>query len=177
MANLQYADAATTLQTLTEALPTDLQASTNFIIGLDTCSDGKKIQEAYMSPPTEAWAFNALTHANVLMGYDLFILEDWEYRGEYDARTRCFTASFVARHDVDLHLPHTLRRFEAGHRLELAHSYKWNRGDLEHLLSSTMVHISREWSNVGATYCKTNPALFLQDVRLTERLLPSRNKT
>ncbi|KAK5048675.1 hypothetical protein LTR84_005766 [Exophiala bonariae] len=160
MANLSIGEVATTLQQLIIGLPSRIRGSTKFILGLDACNDHKEIIESYTSKPTELWALNALKHANSLIGTQVFRLDEWEYQGEYDDSTRCFTASFVARRDVEMRLRGKMHRFTAGQPLKLAHSYKWNRGDLESLLESTNLEITNCWKHT-TPYCEHFPLEYL----------------
>lgn len=153
MANLSFTGAATTLQCLIDELPSRIRGFTKVILGLDACNDGKEINDSYTSKPTEAWALNALNHANSLVDSQIFKLDEWEYQGEYDASSKCFTASVVARRDVELWLSGSMRYFPAGCRLKLAHSYKWNYDDLQSLLAMTSLKITNCWSHRTA-YCE-----------------------
>ncbi|KAI1142131.1 C-type lectin protein [Hypoxylon sp. FL0543] len=62
-----------------------LQPADSFLIGLDSCTDPSKVYHAYndKSGTTHRFILNGLVHANEILGYKAFDLDDWQVIGEY----------------------------------------------------------------------------------------------
>ncbi|KAI0828074.1 C-type lectin protein [Hypoxylon sp. FL0890] len=62
-----------------------LQPADSFLIGLDSCTDPSKVYHAYNDKHgiTHRFILNGLDHANEILGYKAFDLDDWQVIGEY----------------------------------------------------------------------------------------------
>lgn len=61
-----------------------LRGRDSMIIGIDACQDANRIFRAYNNGKTQEFTLNGLSHANKLMGYTTFNLQDFSAIGEYD---------------------------------------------------------------------------------------------
>ena len=101
-----------------------IEQESSIIIGLDTCISGDKVRAAYKDPLrlNERFILNALEHANFVLGYEAFRIQDWTLQSEWDEPNRCLTQYLVPLINV---------RFEdvclkAGERVHVSDSYKYD---------------------------------------------------
>lgn len=101
------------------------------LIGLDACQDKDKVYHAYndQEGKTHEFVRNGLTHANKLIGEEIFQQGDWEVIGEYDESAGRHQAFFSAAKNLVIEGVH----IEAGERVRIEESYKYSplqRGQL-----------------------------------------------
>ncbi|KAI5305647.1 U3 snoRNP protein [Ascosphaera pollenicola] len=79
----------------------NLRPDDKMLIGLDSCDDEKKVYRAYNDSAnvTREFYMNALTHANAILGSDVFHRNDWELSTRYNAKECSHEAYLVAKID------------------------------------------------------------------------------
>lgn len=113
-----------------------LGAHDTMLISVDACQDKDKIYNAYNDKEgkTHEFILNGLTHANRLMGNEVFRSADWQVIGEYNAEAGRHQAFVSPVGDVVVE--NVL--IKAGERIRIEESYKYS------LLQSTDL-----WHNAG----------------------------
>ncbi|KAI1178984.1 histidine-specific methyltransferase [Nemania sp. FL0916] len=101
------------------------------LLGLDGCQDAQQVYSAYHDKKgtTRRFILNGLTHANKILGEEVFKLADWEYVGEYNeeaGRHQAFVSPTrdISYHDVFIHGGEMLRieesyKFSSAHKAEM----------------------------------------------------------
>ena len=130
--NFNRAEAANFLKSFASVLNSD----DTMLVGVDACQDRDKVYKAYNDKEglTHEFVLNGLTHANRLVGKEIFRKADWRVLGEYDAEAGRHQA-FVSP-VKDLIIEDVL--IKAGERIRIEESYKYS------LLQSTDL-----WYNAG----------------------------
>ena len=104
------------------------------LIGLDACQDGERVFHAYNDKEgiTHGFLRNGLTHANRILGEQVFKNEDWHVLGEYNAAQQCHQAFYTAVHDLSV----DGIRIKAGERIRVEESYKYSAAQSRKLWQS-----------------------------------------
>ncbi|KAH8696526.1 putative N-methyltransferase [Talaromyces proteolyticus] len=76
----------------------------SMIIGLDGCKDRGKVYKAYNDSKgiTRRFYINGLVHANNILGYEAFKLDQWDIECLYDEYDGCHRAFYVPTVDVSV---------------------------------------------------------------------------
>lgn len=103
-----------------ELTPQDLM-----LIALDGCQDADKVYHAYndKADVTHNFTSNGLKHANRLLDYEAFRVEDWDAIGEFDQQGSRHRAFVVPNKDVTVEGV-LIRK---GERVRIEESYKCER--------------------------------------------------
>ncbi|KAI9838758.1 MAG: hypothetical protein M1838_004529 [Thelocarpon superellum] len=127
-----------------------LRPEDSMLIGLDACQDGAKVYHAYNDRQgvTHRFLRNGFTHANALLGREVFSQDDWTVFGEYDAATGRHHAFYSPRRDLDLEGVH----FIAGERIRIEESCKYSQAQSSRLWSRAGLVEGARWGNEGAYY-------------------------
>lgn len=130
--NLNRTDAAAFLKGFSAVLG----AQDTMLIGIDACQDTDKVFHAYNDKEgkTHEFVLNGLTHANRLLGRELFHKDDWRVTGEYDVEAGRHQAFVSPVRNVMV----DGMQIKAGERVRIEESYKYS------LLQSTDL-----WRNAG----------------------------
>ena len=101
------------------------------LIAVDACQDQDRVYHAYNDKKgiTHEFVRNGLSHANSLLGREIFKQGDWEVVGEYDKANGRHQAFYCALRDLDVEDIHIM----AGERVRVEESYKYS-----HLQSSQL---------------------------------------
>ena len=97
---------------------------------------------------THDFTANGLKHANRLLGYDAFCLDDWDAVGEYDEKGGKHQAFVVPNKDVIVEGVAVKR----GEKVRIEESYKYSRAQAEDLWHDANVMQIRTWSNDAEDY-------------------------
>ena len=94
------------------------------LIGIDACQESEKVYHAYNDKQgtTHEFILNGLTHANKLMGKEVFRKEDFKVVGEYDEVAGRHQAFYTPVRDVMVE--GTLIR--VGEKVRVEESYKYS---------------------------------------------------
>jgi L-histidine Nalpha-methyltransferase / hercynylcysteine S-oxide synthase len=130
-----------------------LQPKSLFIIGLDSCKSAETIHRAYndLGGVNARFHMNSLEHANQVLGYKAFRIEEWTVRGEWDERARCFNHSLVPLRDV---------MFEgvclkAGEKVHISHSHKYDAMQKSRLWQQAGLRELAAWRCKDPSYGET----------------------
>jgi len=127
-----------------------LKPTDSLLIGLDACQDSETVYHAYNDRHgvTHNFTMNGLYHANRLLGYEAFVIDDWEAVGEYDKAGERHRAFVVPKRDV-----HVEGVFvEKGERVRIEESYKYNREQSMRLWHGAGCKEVAEWTNQNCSY-------------------------
>ncbi|KAF2859265.1 DUF323 domain protein [Piedraia hortae CBS 480.64] len=127
-----------------------LSLQDRFLIGLDGCQEPKKVHQAYNDSKgvTHEFTLNGLKHANQLLGYDAFCLDNWQAVGEYDVvghRHRAFVAPLKDQVVEGVEI-------EQGEKVRIEESYKANASQAKDLWRNSCVEQMTRWSNDADYY-------------------------
>ncbi|KAK4938800.1 hypothetical protein LTR10_020807 [Elasticomyces elasticus] len=124
--------------------------STLMLIGLDGCLDGKKVWSAYNDSEhrNERFIRNVMTHANRVLGQEIFRQEDWEHRGKWNAELKRHEQYLIPKKDVDFE-GHCLR---AGEEVFVVASQKYGAEERETLWQHSGLRPLKEWHTQSHGY-------------------------
>ncbi|EMC91772.1 hypothetical protein BAUCODRAFT_116776 [Baudoinia panamericana UAMH 10762] len=155
--NFPRDEAADFVRQITSALgPQDM-----LLIGVDACQDPQKVFHAYNDSEgvTHEFTANGLKHANRLLGYEAFKLDDWEIIGEYDNSRGGHRAFVIPRIDVEVEGI----LLKKGERIRIEESYKYSKTQANELWRASGVQEATIFSNDASTYAlhllKKRPAI------------------
>ncbi|PYH43948.1 DUF323 domain protein [Aspergillus saccharolyticus JOP 1030-1] len=120
------------------------------VIGLDACGDPEKVFRAYNDSQgvTRRFYENGLVHANAVLGYGAFRLEDWEVVTEYNAAEGTHRAFYAPKREVTVEgtvIPQ-------GERLIFEEAYKYDAAQREQLWHDAGLIHKVEYANEGGEY-------------------------
>ncbi|KAJ5288997.1 hypothetical protein N7478_002027 [Penicillium angulare] len=122
-----------------------------FLLGLDGCTDGKRVYDAYNDPGGLNYEFirNGLFKANDLLGYEAFKLDDWEIKGEWNDNQRSHDQYYYALKDTKVggqNLP-------AKTKVLAVQSYKYDDDDKCNLWEKSRLVEAERWTSSSSEYC------------------------
>jgi len=103
---------------------------------------------------THEFTINGLKHANRLMGYEAFNLNEWDAIGEYDEQGGRHRAFVVPKKDLILGGV-ALKR---GERVRIEESYKYNQAQSEDLWQASGAYEATRWFNDAGSYGSSRPS-------------------
>ncbi|RAH79500.1 hypothetical protein BO86DRAFT_152732 [Aspergillus japonicus CBS 114.51] len=120
------------------------------IIGLDACSDPDKVFRAYNDSKgiTRQFYENGLVHANAVLGYEAFKLEDWDVVTDYDIAEGTHRAFYAPKHDVTIN--GTV--IKKGEKLIFEEAYKYSATQREQLWHDAGLIHKVEYENEAGEY-------------------------
>ncbi|KAL8919406.1 MAG: hypothetical protein Q9208_006784 [Pyrenodesmia sp. 3 TL-2023] len=122
----------------------------SMLIGLDACTDGKKVFKAYNDAQGNHAQFilNAIDHANAVLGYSAFDKRDWKVQGEWDKLTRSHSQYLVPQKNINFEgLP-----IMAGTQLRVIQSHKYNPVEQGQLWTTAGLVEFGRWNNEDRSY-------------------------
>ncbi|KAL6813032.1 C-type lectin protein [Trichoderma sp. SZMC 28013] len=143
--NFNRDEAADFLRSFAEILqPTDLM-----IVGVDSCQNPDKVYHAYNDSKgvTHQFVLNGLTHANEILGDEVFNVEEWNVTGEYvyDVDGGRHQA-FVSPLEVASVLGHIIKPHE---RIKIEQSFKYSDIGVAKLWKTAGLEEVTRWSHNG----------------------------
>lgn len=129
-----------------------IKTGDTMIIGIDSCKDPSRVYHAYNDSQnvTHDFILNGLTHANKLMGSELFKLDEWEVIGEFDIQAGRHHAFVAPLKDVvveDI-------KINKGERIRIEESYKYSQEEILKLWEGASLTENAVWSNSKGDYGK-----------------------
>ncbi|OJJ97070.1 hypothetical protein ASPACDRAFT_123798 [Aspergillus aculeatus ATCC 16872] len=120
------------------------------IIGLDACSDPDKVFRAYNDSKgiTRQFYENGLVHANAVLGYEAFKLEDWDVITDYNVAEGTHRAFYAPKHDVTIN--GTV--IKQGEKLIFEEAYKYSATQREQLWHDAGLIHKVEYENEAGEY-------------------------
>ena len=97
---------------------------------------------------THEFTANGLKHANRLLGYKAFELDDWEAVGDFDAKSGRHQAFVVPKKDITVEGV----AMKQGEKIRIEESYKYSRPQAQELWRSANVMEVAAWSNDAGDY-------------------------
>ncbi|CAK3926972.1 Hypothetical predicted protein [Lecanosticta acicola] len=127
-----------------------LKPADTLLIGLDACRIPDKVYSAYNDSDglTHHFTINGLHHANRLLGYDAFEIDNWEAVGEYDEEGGRHRAFVVPK--KDLHVGGIA--LKEGEKVRIEESYKYNHAQALRLWADAGVIEASVWANHNGSY-------------------------
>lgn len=127
-----------------------IQPGDSMVVGIDSCKDPDRVYHAYNDRHnvTHAFIMNGLKHANSLMQYEAFKIEDWEVIGEYDKEAGRHHAFVSPLKNVEVDGVQIAK----GERVRIEESYKYSRDEILQLWEDARLVESVVWSNTDGKY-------------------------
>jgi len=124
--------------------------SSLMLIGLDGCEDGDKVWTAYNDDEqrNERFIRNVLSHANRVLGKEVFYQEEWEHRGKWNDELKRHEQYLIPKKDVwcDGHC------LKAGEEVFVIPSYKYGPEQRSKLWHDSGLQQLKEWSTKPHSY-------------------------
>ncbi|KAL8905680.1 MAG: hypothetical protein Q9207_002494 [Kuettlingeria erythrocarpa] len=147
------ADAAAFLCAFAHSLSGQRQSGgSSMLIGLDACTDQKKVFRAYNDAQgmNAQFILNTIDHANGVLGYRAFDKHDWDVQGEWDKLAGSHNQYLVPTRDINFEgLP-----IVAGKRMLVVKSHKYNPKQQAQLWRSAGLVEYGRWNNEDKSYGK-----------------------
>lgn len=127
-----------------------LGPSDSLVFGVDACQDPAKVYRAYNDDQgvTHEFTMNGLKHANELLGYETFNLDDWKAIGHYDEVDGRHQAFVAPKRDLIVEGV----AISADEWIRIEESYKYSPAQAERLWSESGVIEAASWSNAEGSY-------------------------
>ncbi|KAK7906002.1 hypothetical protein LTR67_000727 [Exophiala xenobiotica] len=124
--------------------------SSLMLIGLDGCEDGDKVWTAYNDDEqrNERFIRNVLSHANRVLGKEVFYQDEWEHRGKWNDELKRHEQYLIPKKDVwcDGHC------LKAGEKVFVIPSYKYGPEQRSKLWHDSGLQPLKEWSTKPHSY-------------------------
>ncbi|OQN97327.1 hypothetical protein B0A48_16391 [Cryoendolithus antarcticus] len=127
-----------------------LGPNSTLLLGLDACQEPKRVYQAYndLQGVTNRFTINGLNHANKILGYDAFDLNNWYAAGEYSAAEGLHRAHVVPRSDCVV----AGIAIRGGERIRIEESVKYSAAQTRKLWDNGDVIEKTVWSNTAGDY-------------------------
>lgn len=128
-----------------------LKPSDFLLIGLDACKDPDRVYRAYndMQGITRQFYENGLLHANDVLGFEAFRLDEWDIVTEYDVGEGRHQACYSPNVDVTIN-GSTIAK---GERLVFEEAFKYGRDERAELCRKAGLISQMEFGNTDDSYC------------------------
>ncbi len=124
--------------------------SSLMLIGLDGCEDGDKVWTAYNDDEqrNERFIRNVLSHANRVLGKEVFRQGEWEHRGKWNDELKRHEQYLIPKKDVwcDGHC------LQAGEEVFVIPSYKYGSEQRSKLWHDSGLRPLKEWTTKPHSY-------------------------
>jgi EasF-like predicted methyltransferase len=130
------------------------------IIGVDGCQDQSQIAKAYENENSAKFVLNGLTHANHLLGAEVFSPSDWGFTARWDAKTMMHESFYVAKRDIAPRITGETFRFKKDELVKAIISGKWPAKQVSATCKNAGVRVMDSWLNEDQSYGKLNSAMF-----------------
>lgn len=129
-----------------------LQLDDTMLIGLDGCKDKEKVFRAYNDEKglTHKFIRNGLSHANKILGANVFKEKDWIVIGEYDEQAGCHQAFYSPVQDTSFDNVN----FRAGEKIRIEQSYKYSEEERSRLWRMAGLSEGARWTDSTGDYCE-----------------------
>lgn len=146
--NLDRTEAPAFLKKFSEVL----QGRDSMLIGIDACQDSDKVYRAYNDKrgTTHKFILNGLTHANKLMGKEVFKKDDWKVVGEYDEVAGRHQAFYSPVKDVVVES----MIIKAEEKIRVEESYKYSLLQSKELWQRAGLTVQARFGNKSNDYRK-----------------------
>jgi uncharacterized SAM-dependent methyltransferase len=130
----------------------------NFILSTDICQQECKINNAYDLEKFELrhWLLYGLTHANAVLGRQIFRFEEWKIETEFDPQEHNLHTYYMAL--CDIHLKVSIGNcppivFGKGTRVRIITSGKWSEEIMDEMCKDAALRIQQRWKDESDSYC------------------------
>ena len=122
----------------------------SILIGIDGCQDKDRVYHAYNDREGKTHEFfrNGLSHANELIGREIFKSCDWDVLGEYDVAAGRHQAFCLPKKDFQF----DGILFKAGERVRIENSYKYSAIQKERLWEGAGLVSNAEFGDGSGQY-------------------------
>ncbi|KAI9776912.1 MAG: hypothetical protein M1835_005376 [Candelina submexicana] len=127
-----------------------LNSGDRLLIGLDACKDPERVFHAYNDRDgvTHKFLLNGLSHANRIIGSEVFALQDWEVIGEWDESAARHQALYSPLRDVNING----RMIKVGEKIRVEESHKYSTADSRRLWDAAGLVQTAAYGNYHADY-------------------------
>lgn len=127
-----------------------LKPSDTMLLGVDACTDSDKVFHAYNDREglTHEFVLNGLKHANNLLGYEAFHVQDWKVIGKYNQEHDRHEAFVTPNKDVEVEGV----KIHAGEEVRIEESWKYSWAQSEKLWDDAKVSEGARFVNDDGDY-------------------------
>ena len=120
------------------------------LIGLDGCTAGEKVYQAYNDGQghNRRFILNALDHANAVLGYEAFQKCSWTVQGEWNAVAGSHDQYLVPLEDVMFEG----KCFKGGQKILIVNSFKYDAKQQVQLWKAAGLVEKARWRNADGSY-------------------------
>lgn len=130
------------------------------IIAVDGCQSQEQILRSYNNNKSRDFVLNGLSHANQLLGSDVFLWTDWGFAGRWNADSWMHESFYVAQRDLTLQISGEIIHFKKGESVRAISSGKWPNLKFAAICQEAGVQIVDSWANQEDSYRKDSPPSF-----------------
>ena len=126
------------------------ESELTMIIGLDACKSREKLDRAYNDPHGlhDRFILNGLRHANSLLGYEAFSLQDWIAEGSWNEESGYWERHLIPLKDVTFEKTH----IKAGSKVFILHSCKYSPSERADLWEKSGLQERNRWTSEDGDY-------------------------
>lgn len=124
------------------------------IIAVDGCTAHDQILRAYdmSSGASREFVLNGLSHANHLIGEDVFLSADWGFVTAWNAATWMHESFYVAQRELTIEIEGESFDFKEGDRVTAIMSGKWPKEVVGRICEKVGVRVVESWGNKADSY-------------------------
>lgn len=156
LGGFQRAGAADFLASFVSKAPRPDESRPSFLLGLDGCKEEERVFAAYNDVPgvNRRFVKHGLERANDVLGYEAFVLDQWDVAGSWDHENGCHNQFYFPTEDVSLE--GTV--FPAGRLLLAVQSHKFDAEDRATLCQRAGLKlVDLWWSQEQYRVCYLSP--------------------
>jgi EasF-like predicted methyltransferase len=122
------------------------------IIGVDGCQDQSEIIGSYENENSVKFVMNGLTHANHLLGSEVFGPSDWGFAARWNASTMMHESFYAAKRDITLKIAGKTFHCRKGELVKAIISGKWPLRQVSATCKKAGVQVLDSWLNEEQSY-------------------------
>lgn len=127
-------------------------APIQMIAGIDGCQNDSEIVASYESDRSRNFILNGLDCANGLLGRDAFVVNDWDFCGQWNVSQWAHESYCVPRRDLDLEIEGEMLHIKNGEKIRVIRSGKWPYAKVVDICAEAHIGIAETWSNSDGSY-------------------------
>ncbi|OQE17795.1 hypothetical protein PENFLA_c023G05373 [Penicillium flavigenum] len=128
------------------------------VVGIDGCRKQEEIIESYESDRSRSFILNGLDYANELLGSEIFVPSEWDFRGRWNADKWMHESFYVAQRDLCLNIEGKEFNIRDGELVHAIRSGKWPYFKVADICESAGTKIADSWSDLEEAYGKLRPS-------------------
>ena len=129
-----------------------LSTGSSMIVALDGCQDQEQIARSYEGPSNREFVLNGMPHANELLGANVFNVNHWGFRGQWNPELWMHESFYVAERDLSVNVCGENFRFRKGEKMRSIRSGKWPKLKVMDICKEAGGKVMECWTNPEDSY-------------------------